>query len=307
MRQSGWTKGQLMRFSRGAVPAVVLPVIAVCWLMCASAAAAPSGINDWSCQPSDSHPRPVVLVHGNGAGMSATWETLTETLTGQGYCVFALDYGKHRPGSSENLLDVAGGTDIETSSRVLSVFVDRVRTATGAGQVDIVGHSMGALTARQYLRFDGGTDVSDPSNNAVQTLVTVGGTNQGTTFGNNKGLRDDAAAMGVPANEAIAAAVGPAYAQQMAGSPFLQQLNAGGDTLPGIDYLAIATRGDEIITPADSAFLTPGPAVRNVWVQDGCPHLSVDHMALTTSPRALWLILTGLDPNHSTLHPAPCP
>lgn len=238
--------------------------------------------------------------------MTATWDTLARSLTADGYCVFALDYGRHLPGTTENLLDVAGGTDIETSSKVLAAFVERVRTATGARQVDIVGHSMGALSARQYLRFDGGTDSTGPANNAVHTLVTLGGTNQGTTFETNKQVRDDAAAIGAPADQAIAAAVGPAYAQQMVGSPFLTALNAGGDTRPGVEYVAIATRDDRIITPAESAFLTPGPAVRNVWVQDDCPGLVVDHMGLTTSPRALWLIQTALDPDHSARHPAPC-
>lgn len=231
-----------MGYLRGAVLAVALPVVAMSLVAVGTAAAAPSGLNQWSCQLSDLHPRPVVLVHGNGSGMTATWDTLARSLTADGYCVFALDYGRHLPGTTENLLDVAGGTDIETSSKVLAAFVERVRTATGARQVDIVGHSMGALTARQYLRFDGGTDSTGPANNAVHTLVTLGGTNQGTTFETNKQVRDDAAAIGAPADQAIAAAVGPAYAQQMVGSPFLTALNAGGDTRPGVEYVAIATR-----------------------------------------------------------------
>lgn len=299
---------------RGAVPAIA-PALIAAVLATGQASAAPPGdpavpeMNQWSsCRPSPKHPRPVVLVHGNGSGLSDTWTTLAAALSRDGYCVFGPEYGRHTPGSGENLLDVPGGTDIRDSARMLATFVGRVRAATGTSQVDIVGHSMGALTARQYLKVEGGADGENPSDNVVHTLITLGGTNQGTTFDGNKALRDQAASMGLPADDAIAAAVGPAYSQQMAGSSFIDELNTGGDTLPGVEYVAVASTDDGIITPPDSAFLTAGDgaSVQNVWVQDGCPGLDVDHMGLTTTPRALWLVQNALDPGHRT-QPGPCP
>ena len=300
----------------GAALAASVSVLVLAFLVPVPAYAAPTEestlprVNQFtSCTPAPEHQRPVVLVHGNGSGMAATWRTLSKRLSDSGFCVFALDYGRHQPGSDENLLDLAGGSDIGESADVLAAFISKVRSATAADKVDVVAHSMGALTARHYLKF--------VERNTIHTVVSVGGTNHGSTFesntdlplGSNSEIRRQAVAAGLPADEVLAAAVGPAYAQQMTGSSFLTQLNAGGDTVPGVDYVAVATRGDEVVTPPESAFLTAGPGatVRNVWVQDGCPGLAVDHMGLTTHPRSLWLIHTALDPDHSDTMPAPCP
>jgi triacylglycerol esterase/lipase EstA (alpha/beta hydrolase family) len=300
---------------RGAALSVVVPIVFMALLMPSPAAAAPPddptlpGANQWtSCRPSPEHPRPAVLVHGNGSGMTATWRALSMRLSRSGFCVFALDYGRHQPGSTDNVLDIAGGDDIESSAKALAAFVDRVRSITGAQQVDVVSHSMGALTARQFLKFGGGAVPANPALNAVHTLVSVGGTNHGSTFESNAELLHQARSAGLPADELLATTVGPAYVQQMVGSRFLTRLNSGGDTEPGVTYLAVATRDDKVVTPPENALLTAGPdaSVDNVWVQDGCPGMTVDHMGLTTNPRALWIIESGLDPDYADQHPAPC-
>lgn len=53
--------------------------------------------------------------------------------------------------------------------------MDKVRTATGVSQVDIVGYSQGGMMPRQYLKFNGGAG-------KVHTLVTLGATHHGTTL-----------------------------------------------------------------------------------------------------------------------------
>jgi triacylglycerol lipase len=87
----------------------------------------------------------------------------------------------------------------------------------------------------------------------------------------------------------------PAAADQLAGSDFYKQLNAGDETPqpdqelhPGlrISYTNIATKNDEIVTPSPtSQFLAGSPdEVTNVLLQDACPEDQFDHILLTDDP-----------------------
>lgn len=296
---------------RFATAAVVATVAAVGAVIAAPASAAPSSSPAPAqvCRPTAEHPRPVVLVHGTWSEAASTWEKLEPALREQGYCVFTITYGKRTPGSLQNLFDLVGGGSIRDSARTLASFVDGVRRQTGARQVDIVGHSQGALVARQYMKFNGGTDARDPSRNVVNTLVSLAGTNHGTSFNRNQFIGAVAEALGIPVVRLASLAVGPSYIEQMIGSPFLTALNKGGDTRPGVRYVAIGTRDDTMVTPPERTFLVAGPGatVRNVWVQDGCPTATVDHMQITSDPRSMWLVLDALDPTYRASHPAPCP
>ena len=111
-----------------------------------------------SCKPTRAHPRPVVLVHGTFADMADSWQALSPLLVDNGYCVFALNYGSSN-GSGE--LGVYATGPIATSAEELGAFVQKVLSATGAGQVDMVGHSQGGMMPRYYLRF------LDPFNDAA--------------------------------------------------------------------------------------------------------------------------------------------
>ncbi|MDH6279133.1 esterase/lipase family protein [Prescottella agglutinans] len=261
----------------------------------------PAGSNDWSCRPSPQHPRPVVLVHGTGMSMQETWGTVSPVLRNEGYCVFALNYGV--------AAQSWGSGDIRNSARELAGFVDTVRARTGAAQVDIVGHSQGGTMARQYLRFEGGADPADRSRNKVHGLVMLGPTTHGTTFNGQQSLIDTFTSLRVTderTNEVLAGlSIGLASYQQLIGSRFLADLNAGGETMPGIAYTVIASRTDAVVTPPEGSFLVPGAgSVRNEWVQDSCPGATVSHVGLTQDPRATFLVRRALDP--STPGSAPC-
>lgn len=255
--------------------------------------APPAGANDWNCRPTARHPRPVILVHGTGTDMQS-WSTLSPTLQRDGYCVFALNYGRSA-GSW-------GSGDIRASARELAAFVDVVLARTGAAQADVVGHSQGGTMTRQYLRFEGGADPGDPARNKIHRLVMLGPTTHGTTFGGLQTFADAFTSLRLtnePTNEMIAGFVfGLATYQQMIGSPFLAALNAGTETMPGVDYSVIASRNDTVITPPAGSFLAPAPgsSVRNEWVQDVCPGALVSHAGLLDDPRSTFLVRRALDP-----------
>jgi hypothetical protein len=71
------------------------------------------------------------------------------------------------------------------------------------------------------------------------------------------------------------------------GSDFLTELNAGGYTVPGVDYTVIATRYDEIVTPYQSQFIHE-PGVRNVLVQDLCPLDISEHATIGLADPVAW-------------------
>ena len=61
------------------------------------------------------------------------------------------------------------------SAGELNAFVDKVLAATGAAEVDLVGHSQGGMMPRYYLKFLGGAA-------EVHTLVGLSPSNHGTTL-----------------------------------------------------------------------------------------------------------------------------
>ncbi|MBD0707778.1 MULTISPECIES: esterase/lipase family protein [unclassified Streptomyces] len=241
------------------------------------------GWNDYSCKPSAAHPRPVVLVHGTLGNSVDNWLGLAPYLVDRGYCVFSLDYGQ-LPG-----VPVFHGLGpIAASAGQLATYVDRVLDATGAPEADLVGHSQGGMMPRWYLKFLGGAA-------KVNTLVGLAPDNHGTTLLGLTGLLPY-----FPGARDLIDDATPGLADQIAGSPFLTALNAGGDTVPGVRYHVIASRYDEVVTPYRSQFLT-GPDVTNVLLQDKCALDLSEHVAVGTVDRvAFHEVANALDPAHAT-------
>lgn len=254
--------------------------------------APPPGANDYSCTPTAAHPRPTILVHGTWDNQNS-WNVLAPALVARGYCVFTVNYGRD-PGSVYGAMPWVYGTgDMDASAAELAGVVDRVRSATGARQVDIVGHSQGALIARQYLRFHGGADPDDPARNAVRRVVSIAGTNHGTTMQGIGLLVEN----NRPLGDAAALLMSRAAIDQVVGSPFLDRLNAGGDTEPGVDYTVITTHVDTTATPPEASFLTggAGATVSNLWLQDVSPGNTTGHAELPRDPAVVALVGSALD------------
>ncbi|NKQ23935.1 esterase/lipase family protein [Streptomyces galbus] len=250
----------------------------------AQAATAPSsGWNDYSCKPSAAHPRPVVLVHGTLGNSVDNWLGLAPYLTSRGYCVFSLDYGQ-----LDGVPLFHGLGPIDQSAAQLSAFVDRVLSATGAAETDLVGHSQGGMMPRYYLKFLGGAA-------KVNALVGIAPDNHGTTLSGLTNLLPY-----FPGAEDLLKATTPGLADQIVGSAFLSKLNAGGDTVPGVRYTVIASQYDEVVTPWRTQYLS-GSDVHNVLLQDLCPLDLSEHLAIGLLDRvAFHEVANALDPAHAT-------
>lgn len=249
----------------------------------------PAGSNDFSCRPSAEHPRPVILVHGTVENMTYSWFSLSPRLANEGFCVFAFNYGQDTglgvglPGA----FPTGGTAPVPQSADELSAFVDEVLAVTGSDEVDLVGHSQGGMMPRYYMKNLGGAA-------KVNHLVGLSPSNHGTDV---IGL---ARLPGVPT--VLRLGLGDSVRDQMFDSEFIAELNADGETQPGVEYTVIQTRYDEIVTPHESAFLD-GPNVTNVLLQDGCAVNATDHLGISFDSRAQQYVVNALDPAHAAEPP----
>lgn len=260
--------------------------------------AAPPGANRWDCEPSQRHPRPVVLLHGTWLNAYDTFAALSPRLVRAGYCVFALNYGRSGLLESGGLGSVLPGRfgvgPMADSSRQVAAFIERVRAATGSDQVDIVGHSQGGTIAGHYLKFEGGQG-------KVGALVSFGATHHGTALLGIATLGRMINNAGIDIMGFYRPIIGASNVEQAVGSPFYTTLNATGDTVPGVDYTVVGSRYDEVMNPLELGFLRAGPGatVDNIALQDGCEQDLSDHLTMMYSPRAASIALRALDPEGS--------
>ncbi|KAA8889304.1 alpha/beta fold hydrolase [Nocardia colli] len=256
---------------------------------------APPGANDWNCKPTAAHPRPVVMLHGTWMNAYNGFAYMGQPIKDAGFCTFTFNYGRSNliqgGGLGSVLPGVMGTGYIQDSAKQLETFVDRVLAATGTAEVDIVAHSQGGAMANWYTKFNGGAA-------KVKNLVTLGATHHGTSLDGIGALGRAINNFGIDILGFIEIFVGHAGIQQTIGSDFVNQLNAGGDTVPGVDYTVIGTRYDEVTNPYDLTFLKAGPGatVQNITLQDGCEQDVSDHLTMMYSPRALSIALRALDP-----------
>jgi triacylglycerol esterase/lipase EstA (alpha/beta hydrolase family) len=249
---------------------------------------APPGANDWSCRPSAAHPRPVVLVHGLLATAGENWSYMAPRLKTAGYCVFALTYGEP-PGNPY----FGGLLPMQESAQELDTFVDRVLEATGATEIDLVGHSEGTVMPQWWLKFLGGAAVT---NHYVALTPLYRGT---TLLGTNLLM----AAARTSAPQALDAFLGvlrqlcASCDQFVAGSDFQRELYGDGVyAIPGVTYTTIMTRYDELVVPYTSGYLDSS-AANNIVLQDVCPLDFSEHAAVAYDPVVEQMILNALDPS----------
>ncbi|SOD88555.1 triacylglycerol lipase [Streptomyces sp. Ag109_G2-15] len=162
---------------------------------------------------------PIVFVHGISSSASS-WDDWVADFEADGYSsseLFAWSYDWKQSNA--------------TTAQQLATEVKSVLAQTGASKVDLVVHSMGALSGRYYLKNLGGTSY-------VDHFVSVAGVNHGTS---------------------VASLCGWLYTsckEMQTGSAFLTALNSGDETPGSLAYAAYWSDCDEAINPDTSAELS---------------------------------------------------
>lgn len=274
-----------MRMSSLRVAIAALVLIGLAGLPTVAAEATPSaapssGVNDWECQPSDGK-SPVVMLHGLGAPSAGHWSYLAPKLAGDGYCVFYLTYGKVSP-----VIPFGGFRPIAESAEEIAGFIDDVSDATGADEVDIVGHSEGGFLSLYIPKM---LDYQDQ----IGTVVAISPPSHGTSFASLVGLADG---LGIrPAVDLILETFGcDACTDLITDGPAVQQLGDGPIAQDGVDYTIISSRFDVLVTPEESFVHEPG--VDNVLVQDTCRFDPVGHVGLAFDSGVATMITNALNP-----------
>lgn len=252
----------------------------------------PQGVNDWSCE-AKSGEQPVVLVHGTYANQYNSFARMAPELKAKGYCLYAFNYGMEDDSIVSKAPGVYGTPSLSSNAGELVEFTDEVLERTGAEEVDMIGWSQGGTLINDYLKREGGDHVDD--------AITYGATHHGTT------LSGIALLAGFVDLDRLATGIGQAGVDQIQGSAYYEQLNANGDTVPGVDYTVVATKYDEVTTPYRSTFLEAGDGatVKNVTLQTGCAIDTSDHLSIMYSPRAIDLAKKALNDDSGYLRCTP--
>jgi len=250
----------------------------------------PPGSDVWTCRPTASHPYPVILVHGTLANENFSWQALSPMLVNAGYCVYAFNYGADASTAGH----FYGLADIAQSAQQLAAFTNEVLAATGAAQVDLVGHSQGGMMPRYYIQFLGGAS-------KVHMLVGLAPSNQGTTV---DGLGTLASLFGDIGLPVLSLAGCVSCTQQLVGSTFLQHLNAGGGVSATVRYVVVESKFDEVVTPYRNAFLPATPNVENTTLQDQCSTDFTEHLGILYDPIALQDVMNALGPDNPAFRPS---
>jgi triacylglycerol lipase len=247
------------------------------------------GANNWSCKPTAAHPNPVVMLPGTFANIGANFVKTAPRLTNAGYCVFAMNYG-----FTALSLDRVGGLDsITKSATQLDAFVSRVRQATGAAKVDIIGHSQGGSVPIWWMKKMGGAS-------QVAHYVGWAPSSHGTTLNGIVNLGNALNLMGFVTGVSNVAQF-PGVIDQTYSSDHTKALWADGNSVPaGPKYTVIATKFDTVVTPYTSQALQ---GANNIVLQNKCPWDFAGHVGLFNDGPTLQMTMNALADGPASYQP----
>jgi len=162
---------------------------------------------------------PILFVHGWNAN-STTWATMVSRFKADGWTDAELATFSYNTAQSN-----------ATTANVIAQKVDSILAVTGATQVAIISHSMGALSARYYVKHLGGA-------RKVDAWVTLGGPDHGT--------------------QTAYACLQVSCKEMWPNSSFLKDLNRKDETPGSPRYATWWSPCDEVINPHTSVILSGG-------------------------------------------------
>ncbi|MCR2747301.1 lipase family protein [Limnobacter parvus] len=216
------------------------------------------GIVNVSC--ANSNYSPVVLVHGTFANARRAYSTVAPVLKENGFCLYALNYGR------QGGYGVNGTADIEASLLEVTQFIGTVLQETGAKKVSVIGHSQGGLLA--FLASN-----TPEFADRIDRIIAVAPSLRGTDRISPK----------------VSSVHCPACVQLGSKSDFMTDLQNRRLNQAGLRALVLATKDDLVVTPVESQFLDE-PGVINLYLQDRFPNLRASHSGLLHVPQAVALI-----------------
>ncbi|BET25975.1 lipase (class 2) [Limnobacter thiooxidans] len=216
------------------------------------------GLVNVSC--ANSNYSPVILVHGTFANARRAYSTVAPVLKQNGFCLYALNYGR------QGGYGVNGTADIQSSLLEVTEFISTVLQETGANKVSVIGHSQGGLLA--FLASNT-PDLVDRIDRIIAVAPSLRGTDR------------------IPPK--VSSAHCPACTQLGSASDFMRDLQNRKLNPGGLRALVLATKDDLVVTPVESQFLDE-PGVTNLYLQDQFPTLRASHSGLLHVPETAALI-----------------
>lgn len=202
---------------------------------------------------------PVLLVHGTFTTGEENYRwALAEALAKDGYSPCWVTYPNR------------GLDDMQVSAEYVVRAIDRLAERTGS-QVDVLGHSQGAVLPRWAVRF-----WPDAARSNVDDLVLLAGPQHGTSIVEGYGLFGDRGGCQPTLCTGAMWQFDP-------DSQFVAAMNSRQETFPENDVTSIYTELDLMVQPTESSELAPAPGadnVENILIQDLCPARPVDHAFL---------------------------
>lgn len=179
--------------------------------------------------PPEGNQRPILLLHGLFHNRSCWWlikRRLEQAGLGP---IHTLNLNTWR-------------SDIEPLTEQVAKMIDQLRREQGIEQVDLVGHSMGGLIARNYIQLRGGAS-------KVRNCICIASPHEGSRL--------------------APFALTPLAQVLMPGSEFLQRL-ASAERPAGLRILNLYSRHDNLVIPVESALLDGTPSVEISEIGHSC-------------------------------------